>query len=59
MDLATNAGFSNAVYKACTLREGGAALVAPVCSSWVFMRSGSMAFFHESQFPYTGLQNGI
>ncbi|CAK9002504.1 unnamed protein product [Durusdinium trenchii] len=41
MDLATNAGFSNAVYKACTLREGGAALVAPVCSSWVFMSRGS------------------
>ena len=37
MDMASSLGFSNALYQVCNIKEGGAALVAPVCGSFVFM----------------------
>lgn len=40
MDLTTSGGFLAAVFHACSLKIGGAMLVAPVCSSFVFMRFG-------------------
>ena len=45
MDIATDQGFANSLYKACNMKEGGTALVAPVCGSFVFMRFGANEHF--------------
>lgn len=37
MDISTDLGFCNCLYHICNLRAGSAALMAPVCGSWVFM----------------------
>ena len=37
MDLSTDIGFANTLYHVANLKPGSAALVAPVCGSWVFM----------------------
>lgn len=41
-NMATDLGFSNCLFQTCCLREGAAALVAPVCGSWVFLKLGGL-----------------
>lgn len=62
MDLATPVGFLTACYHATCLRVGGGLLAAPVCSSFVFMSSGtsrrSMAQpLGEVKYPSVALGN--
>lgn len=41
MDINSSHGFAHAVHLMCCVKPGGSCLLAPVCSSWVFMNRGS------------------
>lgn len=40
MDMTSDIGFSNCLFQAANMKPGSAAVLAPVCGSWVFMLLG-------------------